>query len=76
MPMRTVFRNDFPRLSYAVLGALIGTSALFNPVSHPAWEALNVFVIVGSLGLAFANTVGLIVRRRRRKRPLAEVSDQ
>jgi hypothetical protein len=50
MPKRTFFRNDFPRVTYVVLGVLIGTNALFNTVSQPVWVTLNVLVIVGSFG--------------------------
>ncbi len=76
MPRRSFFRNDFPRVTYVVLGALIGTNALFNPVSQPVWVALNVLVIVGSFGLALANAVALVLRRRRRKHTVAETPDQ
>ena len=67
MPERRWFRNDFPRVTYVVLGILIGTNALFNSVSQPLWMALNVLVIAVSFGLAIANAVGLVLRRRHRK---------
>jgi predicted signal transduction protein with EAL and GGDEF domain len=72
MPKRAFLRNDFPRVTYVVLGALIGTSALFNPVSQPVWVTLNVLVIVVSYGLAITNAVGLVLRRRRRTRTVDE----
>jgi predicted signal transduction protein with EAL and GGDEF domain len=76
MPKRTFLRNDFPRVTYVVLGALIGTNALFNPVSQPVWVTLNVLVIVVSYGLAIANAVGLVLRRRRRTHTVDESPGQ
>lgn len=76
MSKRSAFRGDFPRVTYVVLGALIGTNALFNQVSQPAWVALNALVIVVSFGLAIANFVGLILWRRRREHTVAETPNQ
>ncbi len=76
MPKRSFFRNDFPRVTHVILGTLIGTNALFNNFSHPVWVTVNVLIIVVSFGLAIANAVGLVLRRRRRKHPVAETPDQ
>lgn len=76
MPERRFFRNDFPRVTYVVLGTFIGTNALFNSVSQPIWVALNVLVIVVSFGLAIANAVGLVLRRRHRKHTSSQTPDQ
>jgi predicted signal transduction protein with EAL and GGDEF domain len=76
MPKRSFFGNDFPRVTHVVLGALIGTNALFNSFSQPVWVALNVLVIVPSFGLALANAVGLVLRRHRRKHTVSQTPDQ
>ncbi|WP_152916095.1 hypothetical protein [Arthrobacter sp. RIT-PI-e] len=76
MSMRSFFGKDFPRLWYVVFGALLGTNALFNRFSEPMWVALNVLLIVFSFGVAIANAVGLVLRRRRRKHAVSETPDQ
>ena len=68
MSPRTFFKNDFPRVWYAVLGTALGASALFNPASQPGWVAIKVVLIVFCFGFAIANVVGLLVLRRRRSR--------
>ncbi len=52
MSPRTFFKNDFPRVWYAVFGTALGASALFNPASKPGWVALKVVLIVFCFGFA------------------------
>jgi hypothetical protein len=76
MPRRKFFRNDFPRVTYVIIGTLIGTNALFNNFTNPVWVTVNALIVVVSFGLALANAIGLFLLRRRRKQTRAEAPDQ